>query len=448
MTQQKTKLIHKIALSGTIAMFLMCFLGSAIAPVSYTWYWSSDVRFGLSGYGTSIGFTNNIHLSSFTFNNGTSITYSNIYMGDGNVAEIILSTQTSNMTIGTISDTKLDYEVTGLGTQVINLGDKQPTHVKLDGVTVMQGIGYTYSGGEITVANALSTANISFTATETDIFIPTSRGEWTTEDWYFRSDTWTVNTELGYKLYTTQSEATTYTQSTSTSLEDFTVSLKVYRVSTDGDVIPITDDIIAEATQSSLTAGTMLNTTYTLSETTDNLDLKYDDAIQVVFYHQLGTDDPTAKAEFITTNIKSDKLNSNTWSIYYYVTVTEDAGTYYYRFYYGDASTNSRIANIQYETLDPWGTGLYHLGQGDLISFILNPYSYYIGQELAFGIFAMILIIPAYNRYKDIRPVAVLCLLFAGTGGFLTIFIPAIALKISFLFLAVGVAIMLYKLIR
>ena len=442
----KLKRIHKIALAGTIALVLTMMLGSALAPVSYTWYWSKDVHFGLTGYNTQIGFANNIHLGGFTFVNGTAITFDDVYMGEGNVAELTLGTQTANITVDKLSDTNLNYEVTGSGTQEINLGDKRPTRVVLDGSYVMEGLGYTYSAGVVTISNALSTANLTFSATTTDIYIPAGRGTYATETWYFRSDTWTVNTELGYKLHTEQSESTTYVESTSASLQDLTIGIKVYRVNTDGDVIPVTDEIVAEATQSGLTAGTMLNTTYTLSG--DVASLTMDDAIQVVLYEQLGTGSQEAKATYITRNLQTDEMNTNTWTLNYYVSISEDAGTYYYRFHYGDSSTDSKIVNVQYVTLDPWGKSLYYLGKSDLFNFIFNPYSYYLGQELAFGIIAMGFIIPAYNRYRDIRPCAILCLLFGGTGGLLTVMIPAVAMKISFLFLALGVAIILYKLIR
>lgn len=440
------KFIHKLMFSGVLALVVTLMVGSVLAPVSYTWYWSSDVHFGLSSYNTHIGFSNNIHLGSFTFNNGTTIDFDDIYMGDGNVDEISLSSQTTNMTVTTISDTQLDYSVNGIGTQQINLGNKEPTHVSLDGVTVIEGIGYTYSGGTVTVTNALSTASLQFSETEGDIYIPTGRGDYTTETWYFRSDTWTVNTELGYKLHTSQTSSTTYVDSTSGSLQDFTVGLKIYRVNTDGDVIPVTESIVAEATQSGATAGTLLNTTYTLSGDTESLTL--DDAIQVILYHQVGSGSQTAKATFITRNLQTDELNTNTWTIYYYVSITESAGTYYYRFHYGDSSTDSKIVNVQYVTLDPWGKSLYYLGKSDLFNFIFNPYSYHFGQELAFGFVAMLIVVPAYNRYRDIRPVMVICLLLGGVGGFLTLLIPAIALRLSFVFLAIGLSIVLYKLLR
>jgi len=440
----KLSLIHKLAISGTLALVLTMLLGVAFAPVSYTWYWSKDVHFGLSTYGTQITFNNNIHLGSFTFANGTAIEFSDVYMGNGNVADLSLSTQTSNVTVASLSDTQLGYTVTGAGVQTINLEDKQPRTVILDGSQTIIGIGYTYSGGYITVSGATSTASILFEGGS--VYIPASRGEYTTETWYFRSDTWTVNDELGYKLHTTQSNNTTYVESTSASLQELTVGIKIYRVNTDGDVIPVTDTVVAEATQSGLTAGTMLNTTYALSGDVESLTL--DDAIQVVLYEQIGTGTQTAKATFITRNLQTDEMNTNTWTLNYYVSITEDAGTYYYRFHYGDSSTDSKIVNVQYVTLDPWGKSLYYIGKSDLINFIFNPYSYYLGQELAFGIIALGFIIPAYNRYRDIRPVAILCLLFGGTGGLLTAMIPAVAMKVSFLFLALGVAIILYKLIR
>ena len=442
----KMKFVHKVLFAGVLALMVTMMVGSTLAPVSYTWYWDSDVQFGLTSYNTKIAFDENIYLGGFTFDNGTAIAFSDIYMGDENVEDLSLGSQTSNVTVTTLSDTRLIYSVTGAGTQSINLEDKEPTSVSINGSPTIEGIGYTYTGGVVTVTGATSTADLKFSAvSDPSIYIPPSRGSYTTEAWYFRSDTWTVNTDLGYKLHTTQTSNTTYTESTSGSLQDFTVGIKVYSVNTDGDVIPVTDTIVAEATQSGATAGTLLNTTYTLSGDTD---LDFDDAIQVVLYHQVGSGSQTAEAEFITRSLETNELNTNTWTVYYYVTITENAGTYYYRFHYGDSSTDSKITNIQYVTLDPWGKSLYYLDKADLFNFLFNPYAYHIGQELAFGFLAMVIIIPAYNRYRDIRPVMVLCLLLGGVGGFMTILIPAVAMRISFLFLAIGLGIVLYKLLR
>lgn len=277
-----------------------------------------------------------------------------------------------------------------------------------------------------------------------DIYIPVSRQGYSTMTLYMRSDTWTVHEELGYKLWTTNTLFDDNVESTSDTLEDFYVSLRLWRVDESGQTLLTTD--IANVTQSGLTAGTLLNTTYTLP---NELDLGYSDALQVdlLFSWESGGGTVT-KATFITDILNSNKINNNTWTVYYYIAVTNDSGTYSYTFYYGDSSHESKIVNIQFGILDPWGKGLMQLGEGDFIGFIINPYSYHLTQELFFGIFAMLIIVPAYNRYRDIRPVMVLSLLFGGVGGFLTLLVPAIALRISFLFLAIGLGIVLYKLLR
>lgn len=276
-------------------------------------------------------------------------------------------------------------------------------------------------------------------------FIPDDSYDYTTETWYFRSGTWTVNDQLGYQISTTQSSNATYVQSTDASQEDFTVGMWVQLVDSDGTISNVTTGVVGTATQASLTNGTLLNTTYALSS---EQSLDVGDAIQIKIYHKIGSGSYTAKATFITDALDTNEIDNTTWSISYYVTVTEDAGTYYYRFYFGDSSKNSKIVNIQYSDLTAWERGQYYLSETDLIGFILTPYTFYVGQEIAFGIIFLIVMIPAYNRYRDIRPVILLFLLFGGVGGFLTLVIPAVGIQLSYFFMVIGVALMLYKLLR
>lgn len=438
---------RELILLTVIVITTISLFTTAQALITYSWTWDKDVHFGLTSYDTEIGFDEDVLLNSFSFNSGTSLTFYNVYMGTDNVEEITLSTQTANMTITDLTSDSIDYSVSGSGTQTICLENRYPLTVRLNGVAVVAGMGYTYTSGTVTITGATSSASITFREEVPDnLFVPAEGTlEYTENTWYFRSDTWTVNTELGYQLRDTQSSTATYVESTSASLQNFTVGIELLKVDEDGNAETVTDYVVAKATQSGLTSGTMKTGTYTLSE---DEPLDFNDAIQIKIYHQLGSGSETAKATYITDQLETNQLADTLWTVSYYVTVTEDAGTYYYRFYFGNSTATSNISNVQLADLDAWERGRNYLGDTDLIGFILNPYTSQIGQELAFGILFMIMMIPAYNRYRDIRPVIILFLLFGGVGGFFTAIIPSVGIQLSYVFLIIGIALMLYKLLR
>lgn len=434
----------KVIMSGMLALLLLMLANVSVATYTHTNIWSTDLVFGLESYSTTIGFDEELYMQSFTFNNGTSIDFTNVMLDGKNVESLSLSTQSANMTVTSLKPKRITYTVTGSGTQTVNLNSQEPKQVWIDGSRALEGAGWTYSGGVVTVTGASSSVTLSF-SNEGYVYIPAEMGDFQTYTWYFRDDTWSINDFLGYKLLTTQTENGTMVESSSVYLENFTMGLKLYQVSSDGTATLLDTSMLCEVTQSGLTSGTLLNTTETLTETKS---LNSTDSLAFILYQQIGSGSSNPKAVWVTQPLSSHTLNNNTWTMSYYVQVIEHLGVYYYKTFFGNSTCNTRIQNVQLEILDPWGRGLDYLSNSDFFGFIMNPYTYHLGQELFFGMIVMMLAIPAYNRYRDPRPVAILFMLFGGTGGLLTSLIPSVAMNISFVFLALGVAIMFYKLIR
>ena len=158
----QSKTLRKFLFSGLIALLVVSFFGSAISIVNYTFHWNNDARFGLSSYGTTIGFDDAIYLENVAFVNGTQILFTNILLDNNNVDLLKFSTQTCNVTITALSDTRLDYSVTGSGTQTMYLENKNPTSVIIDGSLATNGFGYSYSDGIITVTGASSSVVMFF----------------------------------------------------------------------------------------------------------------------------------------------------------------------------------------------------------------------------------------------------------------------------------------------
>ena len=266
----------------------------------------------------------------------------------------------------------------------------------------------------------------------------TRRDEDTVLNLWFRSDTWTVYDKVAYKLSSTPSDELTYAELTSDNLYNFSVSFRFYRVDVFGEEM-IADDV-AKVTRVGAGAG-IVQVAYETPDIMWNIN----DALMIQVLFSLNNSEPTVKAQFITQPLETDLITANTWTVYYYTSISE---SYSYKVYWGTAGTQIiKITNFQYSALDPWGMGSYLLGEGDFVGFVLNPFTFYLG-DIFYALLLMGLCIPAYNRYRSIMPVLILMLVFGGVGGVLSSIIPAVGLNISFIFLAIGVALVFYKLIR
>lgn len=260
-----------------------------------------------------------------------------------------------------------------------------------------------------------------------------------------RSDTWTKYDEYACKLYTdTIGSTSTYTEITSENLHNFTVSLRLYRVDNDGKEEIATE--IAGVTKTS-TGIELIDTTYE----TENILWNINDALMIEVLFSLDNSDPVIKGKFITDSIKTDLILSANWTVYYSLNITNLGDSYSYACIWGtqtiDPASMFRIGNFAYANLDPWGLGFYELGAGNFFNFIMNPFTFYLG-DLFYGLLLMGFLIPAYNRYRSLQPVMILCFIFGGVGGVMTALIPQVAIPISFVFIVIGATIALYKLVR
>ena len=154
--------IQRIAIAGFVSFVIVLMFGSAIAAINYSWIWTSNVRFGLTSYGTSVGFDSNVYLESFVFDSGTSVDFVNVKMDSTNVAAITFSTQTANLTATQLDDSYVKYSVDGAGNQTIVYGTKVPASVYVDGVLRLAGTVWSQAGYTTTVTGAENTVILSY----------------------------------------------------------------------------------------------------------------------------------------------------------------------------------------------------------------------------------------------------------------------------------------------
>ena len=171
----KLKLLHKLTLSGYIALFIICTIGPAFSSISYSFIWSPDVHLGLTSYNTHIQFNEPTYIGNFSFVNGTHLSFTNILMNE-NVESFEVSAVNSNMTIITLSDSELFYNVTGAGgLQTVYLEAKTPTAVTIDGVSAIAGTNYFFEDGTAAIATANNNVSLTYSS-DSDLSFITGAG--------------------------------------------------------------------------------------------------------------------------------------------------------------------------------------------------------------------------------------------------------------------------------
>jgi len=268
-----------------------------------------------------------------------------------------------------------------------------------------------------------------------------------TLNWYVRADTQTVNSQLGYVVNRTQSS--TERNVSATDSGDLTVywSIRVFVRRRNNSTVELTTaytDIYFTRLWSAGNASGLQSDTWTPPLTSVYIG---SDAIVMNVYIQIGTGSWQQVAILITSQLDTNQILNSTWTVRLYTRRVYVAGVTTGYFYWGDSSYESRIEDVQLRTLTPWERQIYHLTQQDFISFIVTPWTYFIG-NLFYGVLLLFFVMTSYNKYEDVRPVIAWFWIFGGTGGFLTIMIPTIGLHLSWFFLAFALGTTLFLLFK
>lgn len=143
------------------------FFPSIKSVINYNYFWSRNVSFGYSSYGTKLNFNDNIYFVTLTFVNGTQLYFKDILLNE-NIDDFKFTTELCNATITKLSDTELNFIVTGLGNQTIYLDNKTPISVLIDGAQAIENVDYTVSNGYIFLTTATNEAILLFDITPND----------------------------------------------------------------------------------------------------------------------------------------------------------------------------------------------------------------------------------------------------------------------------------------
>lgn len=294
-----------------------------------------------------------------------------------------------------------------------------------------------YNTTTATFAEANRTLYVNLAATP---IITTSYNE----TYYFRSDEKTTNTVTAFGLETTNTNS--YVELSDTAAGNLSVELgfRLWIVHSSGTLAELTS-----GTPRSLVILTDddsgFQTAYYLITQT-SLTLGYD-ALELTLFMRLGTNPWVAKASYVTDTIMSKRLMAQTWIFKIWMSKTTTSSTIG-AFRFGSYAYNSRIQNVGFKTPLVQEIQAYYLSQGDIINWLLYGYTTLFTEAIFYGLMLFIGGATMYIRYRNFGPVLLIFILFGGVGGVVWAFVPTPATFIVWIFLLVGLAALIFRVIR
>jgi len=450
--------VKTLLLTVTIALTILATNVQATAQTQF--HWSPNVHFSLNAYDTEIVFSGYAYMDNFTWTYPTTetIAFNNILLGSGTALSTLnLSSPNVDLTLTTINNEQV--KLTASDTPAtIQFYSPTPDikYVQIGGATYTKDNFYTdysewqstsdpdavFQNSTLTAVKATSSMNILASFEN----LPVTPSVWDysakTGTWYMRSDTHTVNTVSGYKLSETQSATAESDSRSKSGTLTIYYGVRVWIVFPNGQLEELTDGTPVAVVSRSSDGHGLQSANWTCPSY-----LNIVDAVMVKVYQRFSDEtDWSLRVTFITHNQTLVKLPESTWTFYYYTEREKIGVTTFSRFYWGTSSFNSRV-RFQYYEPNAWELMMYHLSQGDFIGFITFPYINLVG-NLFYGVLLLVVGATLYRRYESFVPIAIMMILFGGAGGVVTMLVPAAGLHLAWLFMAFGLAILFFKLIR
>lgn len=261
---------------------------------------------------------------------------------------------------------------------------------------------------------------------------------------YFRSDTHTVHEQLSYRLDWENTQTSTYTTRTTAGTHNVSYGIRVWVWTVGGENIEL--------------SGGTPEATVTMSTDDEGYEMAWFscpgygsviDAIQVNLYQRFNSDPWSLRRYFLTSasfNTKLGrhiKLPASSWRLYYYMNRTTASTTS--TFYHGSTSYNSRFT-FQYYEANPWEVALTELVNRQYFNFLFTPWTYWLA-DLFWALVLLFGIVTGYVRHGSLKPVLALLWIVGGAGSILDALIPAVAIHVAWLMLALAMGITLFRLI-
>ena len=259
--------------------------------------------------------------------------------------------------------------------------------------------------------------------------------------WYFRADTHTVNGILGYRLNEAPSTSYAYDSVSIGAASTTSYGVRVWIVDSNGNLEELTSGEPVAIVSRSYNSEGLQSATWTCPGYNNIID-----AIMIKVYQRFGTEEWTLRATFITENNTLIKLPEATWTFTYYTKRMYIDATYSLLYWGGNYQTK---VELQYSEPTPYELMMWKLWKGDILGFLMLPYSWFLGFTAYSIVFLLPLGIVLYNRLEDATATLIALLLIGGfTGGLIGALVPASGLTLCWILFVLGIAALLYRLIR
>lgn len=268
----------------------------------------------------------------------------------------------------------------------------------------------------------------------------TCHGENTT--FYMRSDAHTIHNITAYKLASAlTTNATSYSLSQLGSY-NVTFGVRIWTVNSRGQLFEITQGSpVATVTRTTDGQGVQQGTFNYQGQSS------IADAILLRIYVMFGNNAPQLVISLITSNGLTCKIAAGTWTVQYYTQRTYTAGQTVATLRWGNTTYNMNIT-LNLTTPSRMEVMQSFLQEGNLVQFILYPYTSLVGNSLFFGFVLLFMAVTLYMEVQNAAAIAIMLALFTAGTGFLSVFIPEIASPIFFVALVICIAVLLYKLVK
>lgn len=256
---------------------------------------------------------------------------------------------------------------------------------------------------------------------------------------YERSDDWTVHATLGYRLDTVNTHTPAFDEKLSATTQNVSYGVRVWAVDYFGNYIELTSGSPAAVVTKGTAGGEML-IGYWTSPTYNSMI----DSIHVRLYQRFDAGSWSLSRYFITKAGLYWRLPVSSWAFHYYAIRT--VGSTNSTFGHGSYDTyNSRI-DLQYYKASPWDIALARLWERNIVGFIFTPWTYWLG-DLFWTIMLLGCVTMGYMRSGSFKMVLAVLWILGGSGSILWALIPATALHIAVLMLALAMAITLFRIV-
>ena len=262
--------------------------------------------------------------------------------------------------------------------------------------------------------------------------------------WYFRADTHTVNDILGYRLAEVSSSSYAYDTVTVENVRSTYYGVRVWVVESNGDLEELTDGEPVAIVYRTGNGEGIQTATWNCTGYNNIIN-----AIMIKVYQRFPPDDWTLRVTFITENETLMKLPKATWTFSYYTKrqFSLDTESTTSTLYWG-GNYDTKV-QLQYTEPNIYEVMMWKLQNRDVLGFLMLPYTWFLGFIAYSIVFLLPLGIVLYNRLEDATATLIALLLIGGfTGGLIGALVPASGLTLCWILFVLGIAALLYRLIR